>query len=113
MYSYEEKKYIAILLGNNLLWNDNTGLMFRNKYIRKQHHTGIAECNPVQPKTQTKTVSEAETEMYTVEVTAISEDSITIKVGTMKQMENRTEREHHPCWIRTDEEKKSRSQMTP
>lgn len=102
MYSYEEKIYRNLTWHNS--WNDNTGWMFRNKYIRKQHHTGIAECTGATENSD-KTVSEAETADVYGEVTAVSEDSITIKVGTMKQME-KPDGEGTPSMLDlTDEEK--------
>lgn len=102
MYSYEEKIYRNLTWHNS--WNDNTGWMFRNKYIRKQHHK---ESQSVTGATENsdKTVSEAETADVYGEVTAVSEDSITIKVGTMKQME-KPDGEGTPSMLDlTDEEK--------
>ena len=92
-----KKKYIAILLGITLGMTTLVGCSGTNT----SESSTIQESQSVTGATENsdKTVSEAETADVYGEVTAVSEDSITIKVGTMKQMENRTEREHHPCWI--------------
>ncbi len=80
-----KKKYIAILLGltlgmTTLAGCSETSTSTNSITQESQSVTGATE-------TSDKTVSEAETADVYGEVTAVSEDSITIKVGTMKQME--------------------------
>lgn len=80
-----KKKYIAILLGLTLGMTTLAGCSgtstSTNSTTQESHSvTGATE-------TSAKTVSGAETADVYGEVTAVSEDSITIKVGTMKQME--------------------------
>ena len=80
-----KKKYIAILLGltlgmTTLAGCSGTSTSTNSTTQESQSVTGATE-------TSDKTVSEAETADVYGEVTAVSEDSITIKVGTMKQME--------------------------
>ena len=80
-----KKKYIAILLGITLGMTTLVGCSGTNT----SESSTIQESQSVTGATETsdKTVSEAETADVYGEVTAVSEDSITIKVGTMKQME--------------------------
>lgn len=80
-----KKKYIAILLGITLGMTTLVGCSGTNT----SESSTIQESQSVTGATENsdKTVSEAETADVYGEVTAISEDSITIKVGTMKQME--------------------------
>lgn len=80
-----KKKYIAILLGltlgmTTLAGCSGTSTSTNSTTQESQSVTGATE-------TSAKTVSGAETADVYGEVTAVSEDSITIKVGTMKQME--------------------------
>lgn len=80
-----KKKYIAILLGltlgmTTLAGCSGTSTSTKSTTQESQSVTGATE-------TSAKTVSGAETADVYGEVTAVSEDSITIKVGTMKQME--------------------------
>lgn len=80
-----KKKYIAILLGltlgmTTLVGCSGTSTSENSTTQESQSVTGATE-------TSAKTVSGAETADVYGEVTAVSEDSITIKVGTMKQME--------------------------
>ena len=80
-----KKKYIAILLGitlgmTTLVGCSGTNTSTNSTTQESQSVTGATE-------TSAKTVSGAETADVYGEVTAVSEDSITIKVGTMKQME--------------------------
>ena len=80
-----KKKYIAILLGitlgmTTLVGCSGTNTSESSTTQESQSVTGATENSD-------KTVSEAETADVYGEVTAVSEDSITIKVGTMKQME--------------------------
>lgn len=80
-----KKKYIAILLGltlgmTTLAGCSGTSTSTNSTTQESQSVAGATE-------TSDKTVSEAETADVYGEVTAVSEDSITIKVGTMKQME--------------------------
>lgn len=80
-----KKKYIAILLGVTLGMTALTGCSGTSTSTNSttqesQSVTGATE-------TSAKTDSGAETADVYGEVTAVSEDSITIKVGTMKQME--------------------------
>lgn len=80
-----KKKYIAILLGltlgmTTLAGCSETSTSTNSTTQESQSVAGATE-------TSDKTVSEAETADVYGEVTAVSEDSITIKVGTMKQME--------------------------
>lgn len=80
-----KKKYIAILLGltlgmTTLAGCSGTSTSTNSTTQESQSVTGTTE-------TSAKTVSGAETADVYGEVTAVSEDSITIKVGTMKQME--------------------------
>ncbi len=80
-----KKKYIAILLGITLGMTTLVGCSGTNT----SESSTIQESQSVTGATENsdKRVSEAETADVYGEVTAISEDSITIKVGTMKQME--------------------------
>lgn len=80
-----KKKYIAILLGITLGMTTLVGCSGTNT----SESSTIQESQSVTGATENsdKTVGEAETADVYGEVTAISEDSITIKVGTMKQME--------------------------
>ena len=80
-----KKKYIAILLGITLGMTTLVGCSGTNT----SESSTIQESQSVTGATENsdKTVSEAETADVYGEVTAVSEDSITIKVGTMKQME--------------------------
>ena len=80
-----KKKYIAILLGltlgmTTLAGCSGTSTSTNSTTQESQSVTGATE-------TSAKTVSGAETADVYGEVTAVSEDSITIKVGSMKQME--------------------------
>lgn len=80
-----KKKYIAILLGitlgmTTLVGCSGTNTSESSTTQESQSVTGATENSD-------KTVSEAETADVYGEATAVSEDSITIKVGTMKQME--------------------------
>ena len=80
-----KKKYIAILLGltlgmTTLAGCSGTSTSTNSTTQESQSVTGATE-------TSAKTDSGAETADVYGEVTAVSEDSITIKVGTMKQME--------------------------
>ena len=80
-----KKKYIAILLGltlgmTTLAGCSGTSTSTNSTTQESQSVTGATE-------TSAKTVSGAETADVYGEVTAVSEDSISIKVGTMKQME--------------------------
>lgn len=80
-----KKKYIAILLGltlgmTTLAGCSGTSTSTNSTTQESQSVTGETE-------TSAKTVSGAETADVYGEVTAVSEDSITIKVGSMKQME--------------------------
>lgn len=80
-----KKKYIAILFGltlgmTTLAGCSGTSTSTNSTTQESQSVTGATE-------TSAKTVSGAETADVYGEVTAVSEDSITIKVGTMKQME--------------------------
>lgn len=80
-----KKKYIAILLGltlgmTTLAGCSGTSTSTNSTTQESQSVTGATE-------TSAKTVSGAKTADVYGEVTAVSEDSITIKVGTMKQME--------------------------
>ena len=80
-----KKKYIAILLGitlgmTTLVGCSGTNTSESSTTQESQSVTGATENSD-------KTVSEAETADVYGEVTAVSEDSITIKVGTMKQRE--------------------------
>lgn len=98
-----KKKYIAILLGltlgmTTLAGCSGTSTSTNSTTQESQSVTGATE-------TSDKTVSEAETADVYGEVTAVSEDSITIKVGTMKQME-KPDGEGTPSMLDlTDEEK--------
>ena len=87
-----KKKYIAILLGITLGMTTLVGCSGTNT----SESSTIQESQSVTGATENsdKRVSEAETADVYGEVTAVSEDSITIKVGTMKQMENRMMQEH-------------------
>lgn len=80
-----KKKYIAILLGITLGMTTLVGCSGTNT----SESSTIQESQSVTGATENsdKRVSEAETADVYGEVTAVSEDSITIKVGTMKQME--------------------------
>lgn len=80
-----KKKYIAILLGITLGMTTLVGCSGTNT----SESSTIQESQSVTGATENsdKTVGEAETADVYGEVTAVSEDSITIKVGTMKQME--------------------------
>ncbi len=80
-----KKKYIAILLGITLGMTTLVGCSGTNT----SESSTIQESQSVTGATENsdKTVSEAETADVYGEVTAVSEDSITIKVGTMKQRE--------------------------
>ena len=80
-----KKKYIAILLGITLGMTTLVGCSGTNT----SESSTIQESQSVTGATENsdKRVSEAETADVYGEVTAISEDSITIKVGTRKQME--------------------------
>lgn len=80
-----KKKYIAILLGITLGMTTLVGCSGTNT----SESSTIQESQSVTGATENsdKTVGEAETADVYGEVTAISEDSITIKVGTMKQRE--------------------------
>lgn len=80
-----KKKYIAILLGltlgmTTLAGCSGTSTSTNSTTQESQSVTGATE-------TSAKTDSGAETADVYGEVTAVSEDSITIKVGTMKQVE--------------------------
>lgn len=87
-----KKKYIAILLGITLGMTTLVGCSGTNT----SESSTIQESQSVTGATENsdKTVGEAETADVYGEVTAISEDSITIKVGTMKQMEKRMMQEY-------------------
>lgn len=87
-----KKKYIAILLGITLGMTTLVGCSGTNT----SESSTIQESQSVTGATENsdKRVSEAETADVYGEVTAVSEDSITIKVGTMKQMKNRMMQEH-------------------
>ena len=80
-----KKKYIAILLGITLGMTTLVGCSRTNT----SESSTIQESQSVTGATENsdKRVSEAETADVYGEVTAVSEDSITIKVGTMKQRE--------------------------
>lgn len=80
-----KKKYIAILLGITLGMTTLVGCSGTNT----SESSTIQESQSVTGATENsdKRVSEAETADVYGEVTAVSEDSITIKVGTMKQRE--------------------------
>ena len=80
-----KKKYIAILLGITLGMTTLVGCSGTNT----SESSTIQESQSVTGATENsdKRVSEAETADVYGEVTAVSEDSITIKVGTVKQME--------------------------
>ena len=98
-----KKKYIAILLGITLGMTTLVGCSGTNT----SESSTIQESQSVTGATENsdKTVSEAETADVYGEVTAVSEDSITIKVGTMKQME-KPDGEGTPSMLDlTDEEK--------
>ena len=95
-----KKKYIAILLGLTLGMTTLAGCSGTSTSTNSttQESQSVTE-------TSDKTVSEAETADVYGEVTAVSEDSITIKVGTMKQME-KPDGEGTPSMLDlTDEEK--------
>lgn len=98
-----KKKYIAILLGITLGMTTLVGCSGTNT----SESSTIQESQSVTGATENsdKRVSEAETADVYGEVTAVSEDSITIKVGTMKQME-KPDGEGTPSMLDlTDEEK--------
>ena len=78
-----KKKYIAILLGITLGMTTLVGCSGTNT----SESSTIQESQSVTGATENsdKRVSEAETADVYGEVTAVSEDSITIKVGTVKQ----------------------------
>lgn len=84
-----KKKYIAILLDITLGMTTLVGCSGTNT-----SESSIIQESQSVTENSDKTVSEAETADVYGEVTAVSEDSITIKVGTVKQMENRMMQEH-------------------
>ena len=77
-----KKKYIAILLDITLGMTTLVGCSGTNT-----SESSIIQESQSVTENSDKTVSEAETADVYGEVTAVSEDSITIKVGTVKQME--------------------------
>ena len=77
-----KKKYIAILLDITLGMTTLVGFSGTNT-----SESSIIQESQSVTENSDKTVSEAETADVYGEVTAVSEDSITIKVGTVKQME--------------------------
>lgn len=95
-----KKKYIAILLDITLGMTTLVGCSGTNT-----SESSIIQESQSVTENSDKTVSEAETADVYGEVTAVSEDSITIKVGTMKQME-KPDGEGTPSMLDlTDEEK--------